>query len=119
MIYNITIHIIKIIFSLLSLSNEKAKNVTKNNLHLIESNNINNVIWFHCASLGEYEQAVNVINEIKKKHKNKILLTFFSASGYKNYKKNNNIDYVYYLPFDTKKNAKILVKKIKPKMLFI
>ena len=65
MIYNITIHIIKIIFSLFSLSNEKAKNVIKNHLKLIESNDINNVIWFHCASLGEYEQAVNVINEIK------------------------------------------------------
>ena len=119
MIYNITIHIIKIIFSLLRLSNEKAKHVIKNHLKLIESNDINNVIWFHCASLGEYEQAVPLINDIKKKYKSKILLTFFSASGYKNYRKNNNIEYVYYLPFDTKKNAKILVEKIKPKMLFI
>ena len=67
MIYNITIHIIKIIFSLLSLSNEKAKHVIENHLKLIESNDINNVIWFHCASLGEYEQAVPLINDIKKK----------------------------------------------------
>lgn len=119
MIYHIIIHIIKIIFSFLSLNNEKAKSILKNHKKLLKEKNIKNVIWFHCASLGEYEQAVNVINNIKKKHENKILLTFFSTSGYKNYKKNNNVDYVYYLPFDTKKNAKILVEKIKPKMLFI
>ena len=119
MIYNTLIYIIKFFVSLLKFNNEKISKLYCNHNKILKAKNIKNVIWFHCASLGEYEQAVTLINSIKKKYKNKILLTFFSPSGYENYSKNNNVDYVYYLPFDTKKNVKIFIKNIQPKMLFI
>ena len=55
--------------------------------------NENQIAWFHCASLGEYEQAKELIHQYKINYSEyKILLTFFSPSGYKNFKSNNNID---------------------------
>lgn len=74
-----------------------------------------NVMWFHCASLGEYEQGLPVIEEIKILYPNhKVLLSFFSPSGFE-VKKNAPIaDLVIYLPLDTKSNAKRFVSLIKP-----
>lgn len=76
-----------------------------------------NIVWFHCASLGEFEQAKPVISEYKSINPNhKILLTFFSPSGYELEKNNALADWVFYLPPDTKSNAKefiILVNPIK------
>lgn len=72
-------------------------------------------IWFHCASLGEYEQAVPVIKEIKKNYPNhKIVLTFFSPSGYENKKGNNLVDITIYLPLDTYNNAAYFLNLVHP-----
>lgn len=73
------------------------------------------IIWFHVASLGEYEQAVPIINALKKSHPiHKILVSFFSPSGYE-VKKNNSIaDVVVYLPLDSIKNAKQFIKLAHP-----
>ena len=73
------------------------------------------IIWFHVASLGEYEQAVPIINALKKNHPiHKILVSFFSPSGYE-VKKNNSIaDVVVYLPLDSIKNAKQFIKLAHP-----
>ena len=90
MIYNTLIYIIKFFVSFLKFNNEKISKIYCNHNKILKEKNIKNVIWFHCASLGEYEQAVTLINSIKKKYKNKILLTFFSPSGYENYSKNND-----------------------------
>ncbi len=78
-----------------------------------------NIIWVHAASLGEYEQGVPVMEALKKQFpEHKILLTFFSPSGY-NQKKNNTLStYTTYLPLDTPKNAKRFVHTIKPEMAF-
>lgn len=78
-------------------------------------------IWFHAASLGEYEQGLPVMEKIKEKFPNhKIVLTFFSPSGYEVRKNNSVADVTVYLPLDTKRNAKKFIKLVHPEMvLFI
>ncbi len=76
-------------------------------------------IWFHAASLGEYEQGLPVIEKIKEKFPNhKIVITFFSPSGYEVRKNNSVADATVYLPLDTKKNAQQFLKMVHPDMAF-
>jgi 3-deoxy-D-manno-octulosonic-acid transferase len=76
-------------------------------------------IWFHAASLGEYEQGLPVIEKIKEKFPNhKIIVTFFSPSGYEVRKNNTISDITAYLPLDTKKNAKHFLSLVHPEMVF-
>ncbi|HEY0045113.1 MAG TPA: glycosyltransferase N-terminal domain-containing protein [Flavobacterium sp.] len=75
--------------------------------------------WFHAASLGEYEQGLPVMERMKKEFPNhKIVLTFFSPSGYEVRKNNNIADVTVYLPLDTKSNAKKFVDLVRPEMSF-
>lgn len=78
------------------------------------------VIWFHCASLGEFDQGLPLMNLIKSKNPScQIVVTFFSPSGYLHYQKRKNpVDFALYLPFDTKSNAKEFLRLLKPKMGF-
>ena len=77
-----------------------------------------NWIWFHCASLGEFEMGRNLMEALKEKYPSKsIIITFFSPSGYdirKNYK---GADYVCYLPLDTQKNAAKFVEILSPELV--
>jgi 3-deoxy-D-manno-octulosonic-acid transferase len=76
-------------------------------------------IWFHAASLGEYEQGLPVIEAIKKQFPNhKIVITFFSPSGYEVRKNNTVADVTVYLPLDTISNAKQFIKLVHPEMVF-
>jgi 3-deoxy-D-manno-octulosonic-acid transferase len=76
-------------------------------------------IWFHAASLGEYEQGLPVIEAIKQHYPNhKIVLTFFSPSGYEVRKNNTIADVTVYLPLDTISNAKQFVQLVHPEMVF-
>ena len=76
-------------------------------------------IWFHAASLGEYEQGLPVIEKIKEKFPNHtIVLSFFSPSGYEVRKNNTVADVTVYLPLDTKKNAKQFLKLVHPEFVF-
>ena len=76
-------------------------------------------IWFHAASLGEYEQGLPVIEKIKEQFPlHKIVLTFFSPSGYEVRKNNTVADVTVYLPLDTKKNAYRFLEIIHPEMVF-
>jgi 3-deoxy-D-manno-octulosonic-acid transferase len=76
-------------------------------------------IWFHAASLGEYEQGLPVIEKIKEKYPaHKIIVTFFSPSGYEVRKNNTVADVTLYLPLDTKQNAKQFLKLAHPEMVF-
>lgn len=79
------------------------------------------VLWFHCASLGEFEQGRPVIEESRRRFPDhKILLTFFSPSGYEKRKGYEEADHVMYLPLDTARNARLLVENINLEMaLFI
>ncbi len=75
------------------------------------------VIWVHCSSLGEFEQGRPVIEAIKSKYSGyKILLTFFSPSGYEVRKNYQGADYVFYLPADTRKNAGKFVQLLNIKL---
>ncbi|HOD09352.1 MAG TPA: glycosyltransferase N-terminal domain-containing protein [Flavobacterium sp.] len=76
-------------------------------------------IWFHAASLGEFEQGLPVMEKIKEKFPNhKIVVTFFSPSGYEVRKNNTIADATVYLPLDTKSNAKKFLKLVHPEMVF-
>lgn len=73
-------------------------------------------IWFHFASLGEFEQGRSVLEQIKKSFpQEKIIITFFSPSGFEIRKNTNLAEYVFYLPVDTKHNARRFIKAIQPK----
>jgi len=77
------------------------------------------IIWFHAASVGEFEQARPLIERIREDYPNKkILLTFFSPSGYELRKNYDLVDYVYYLPIDTAHHAKEFIDLIQPEMVF-
>jgi 3-deoxy-D-manno-octulosonic-acid transferase len=76
-------------------------------------------IWFHAASLGEYEQGLPVMEKIKEKFpEHKIVLTFFSPSGFEVRKNNTVANVTVYLPLDTKKNAQKLLGIVHPELVF-
>ncbi|SHO72034.1 3-deoxy-D-manno-octulosonic acid transferase [Flavobacterium cucumis] len=80
---------------------------------------LDNTIWFHAASLGEYEQGLPVIEAVKKQFPNhKIVVTFFSPSGYEVRKNNTVADVTVYLPLDTISNAKRFIELVHPEMVF-
>ncbi len=77
------------------------------------------VVWFHTSSLGEFEQGRPVIEHIKANHPEfKILITFFSPSGYEVRKDYDQADYIFYLPLDTKRNAQRFLKIVRPQAAF-
>ncbi len=77
------------------------------------------VVWIHCASLGEYEQAKPIIDKLKKDDGNtKIVLTFFSPSGF-NRVEDENIDFKAYLPFDYPNSVKKFIRKINADILIL
>jgi 3-deoxy-D-manno-octulosonic-acid transferase len=74
-------------------------------------------VWFHCASSGEFEQGRPLIEKFKKDNPSiKIVLTFFSASGYEMRKNNQHADHVFYMPLDTIDNARRFIAYVKPKL---
>ena len=75
-------------------------------------------LWFLCASLGEFEQALPLIKKFKEDPNNKIVLTFFSPSGYEQKKNHKLLDKVLYLPVDTPANSIKLINTIVPKAAF-
>ena len=82
-------------------------------------NSSDKTIWFHAASLGEYEQGLPVIESIKEQFpKHKIIVTFFSPSGYEVRKNNIVADVTVYLPLDTISNAKQFIELVRPEMAF-
>ncbi len=119
-IYNILISLTSLILKGIALFNTKiSKGVEgRKQTFTVLENNISQTdacIWFHCASLGEYEQGLPVFKEIRKLYpKHKIVLTFFSPSGYEIRKNTEVADVVVYLPLDSKKNAKRFINLVQP-----
>lgn len=75
-------------------------------------------IWFHCASLGEFEQGRPVIEKIKQDYPGyKILITFFSPSGYEVKKNYSGADYIFYLPMDSAANARRFLEIVNPSLV--
>ena len=123
-IYNIAIIKVRALMFILKYFNSKIrsfnnerKNVLKNLENSVSKND--NHIWIHVASLGEYEQGLPIFKEIKSLYKNhKIILSFFSSSGYE-VRKNNSIgDLTIYLPLDSPYNAKKFISLLNLKMAF-
>lgn len=76
-----------------------------------------NILWIHVASYGEFEQGKPVIEQLKTKFPAyKVLMTFFSPSGYESKKDYEKVDFVHYLPLDTKRNARDFIDLIEPKI---
>ena len=125
--YNIGVHIYSFAVFIASFFNPKAKLWLQGRKGLIElieretSGFSGETIWVHCASLGEFEMARPVMERLKESDsKLRIVLTFFSPSGYEVRKNYTVADYVYYLPLDTHANAKRFVAAIKPnKVIFV
>jgi 3-deoxy-D-manno-octulosonic-acid transferase len=125
LLYNLGIWFYGIAIRLFAPFNEKAKlfqNGRKDIFTKLKEAFLENkqeVAWFHCASLGEFEQGRPVIEAFRKEFPQfKILLTFFSPSGYEIRKNYSEVDWIFYLPLDIKSNAEKFVEITKPKVAF-
>ena len=126
LIYNIGIYFYKLAIFIASFFDKKARLLHKGQqeaLTLLKEKVDPNAgyVWFHAASLGEFEQGRPVIERLKAENpETKILLTFFSPSGYEIRKNYNGADIVSYLPLDTYFAARNFVKLVKPsKAVFV
>lgn len=124
-LYNLMIQAYWLGMYIASIFNKKASqfvNGRKKLIQLLNSDfrkNNDPVVWFHCASLGEFEQGRPVIEAFKQHFPSfKIVLTFFSPSGYEVRKNYCEADYVCYLPIDTPKKASDFVRIINPRLCF-
>lgn len=124
LLYNLLLFKVSIILPIIALFNEKIRlfvNGRKETFFKLDSiTKSDKVIWFHAASLGEFEQGRPIIEDLKKHYKNhKIVVTFFSPSGYEIRKNYKLADVVCYLPLDTKSNVKKFINKIHPDIAII
>jgi len=119
-LYNILIHIANFHLQIAQFFSSKLSLFVKGRKETfgIISENLSpqdRTIWFHCASLGEYEQGVPIIEALKKQYPDyKIVVSFFSPSGFEVKKNNTLADVTVYLPLDTPQNAKKFIKAINP-----
>ncbi|NNE33030.1 MAG: 3-deoxy-D-manno-octulosonic acid transferase [Winogradskyella sp.] len=120
LIYSIGIYIADLVISILALFNAKLSQGVKGRKKTFKTlegsiSKNDKTLWFHCASLGEYEQGLPVFKGLKANYPNhKIVLSFFSPSGYQVKKRNELTDIVVYLPLDTKNNARKFLDLIEP-----
>ncbi|MBS1916832.1 MAG: 3-deoxy-D-manno-octulosonic acid transferase [Bacteroidetes bacterium] len=122
--YQVFLWLYKTSIRLISPWNPKARlwlqgreNIFENVKTALQNNN-SQIIWMHSASLGEYEQGLPVAEQLKKIYpSSKLLVTFFSPSGYEPKKNDPFIDYAFYLPFDSKKNAKQFIEIVNPSVV--
>jgi 3-deoxy-D-manno-octulosonic-acid transferase len=121
-LYTLSVHLLRLGFILASPFHPKAKlfvagrkNIFQQLTSAFSQKEATKLVWVHCASLGEFEQGRPVIESLKAQFPSiKILLTFFSPSGYEVQKKYKAADFIFYLPWDTPKQAKQFVSITKP-----
>ncbi len=124
MLYNLIIYLYLLGVAIYSRFNEKVRKMWRGERDafrvLREKVDPNaRYVWFHAASLGEFEQGRPLIEQIKREHPDiKILLTFFSPSGYEVRKNYEGADIITYLPLDTITNARRFLRIIRPEMAF-
>lgn len=126
-LYNLSIHLFIGVLHLLSPFNSKIKRMIVGrrkqqlpNFEEIECQGTSRVICVHCASLGEFEQGRSLIEALRREEPSaKIIVTFFSPSGYDIRKSYQGCDGVYYLPFDTKRRVKRFLDIVKPTDFYI
>lgn len=122
--YSIFLWLYRLGITFSSLWNEKARRWIAGRRNIFEKikfetqNSKSDVVWVHCSSLGEFEQGRPVMEKIKLRYpNNKLLVTFFSPSGYEIKKDYREADHVFYLPMDSKKNAQKFLDIVKPSMV--
>jgi len=123
LVYNFGIFFYGLMVRIAAIFNPKAKKwiVGRKNWrkNIAEDFTPSQTIWFHCASLGEFEQGRPLIEEMRKHSPNsKIVVTFFSPSGYEIRKNYEGADFICYLPLDTPLNARDFIKLIRPQQAF-
>ena len=122
-LYNILTHFTVFLLKIIALFDSKIKQGVQgraNTFTVLKSKISSNdqVVWFHCSSLGEYEQGLPVFEDIKTLYPNhKIVLSFFSPSGFEIRKKNPLTDIVVFLPLDTKNNVKEFLNILRPDLV--
>lgn len=122
-LYNIAIYIYTMSVRLVSLWHEKARKWVAGRKDLFarlaeQVSATDRVVWIHVSSLGEFEQGRPIIEQIKRRYpKRKILLTFFSPSGYEVRKDYDGADYVFYMPADTRSNASCFLDIVNPEVV--
>ena len=122
--YSLAIYLYMFGVIVASLFNKKARLITKGHIntfrilrHQIDKNA--RYVWFHAASLGEFEQGRPLMERFRRDHPEyKILLTFFSPSGYEVRKNYEGADVICYLPFDTPGNVLSFFRLVHPEMAF-
>lgn len=121
--YNCLLLIVRFGYAVAGLFSAKAKAFNEGRSRFFErlksqlATNAAPIIWVHCASLGEFEQGRPVIEKLKQEFSRyKIMLTFFSPSGYEVRKNYAQADYIFYLPWDTKRNASQFVSLVRPSL---
>lgn len=119
-IYSLSIYLYTGLIRIAAFFQPKAKQFSEGRKHLFEEIKAkvspeDKPIWFHFASLGEFEQGRTVLEGLKNEHpQKKVLITFFSPSGYEIRKDTELADYVFYLPMDTAPNARYFLDLIQP-----
>lgn len=122
--YNIIMYIIQLGVAIGSIFNDKLRKMWQGERDAVQTlrkkvNPDADYIWFHAASLGEFEQGRPLMEQIKKSYPQyKILLTFFSPSGYEVRKNYEGADIITYLPIDTVGNARQFLRTVRPVMAF-
>ena len=122
-VYKIGIYVANLVLQVLALFNHKIKlgvQGRKNTFALLKQSLLptDKTFWFHCASLGEYEQGLPVFEKLKTLYPtHKIILSFFSPSGYEVRKNTDLADAVVYLPIDTSNNAKNFMEVVNPELV--
>ncbi len=122
--YNIIIYVYLIGVAIYSLFNEKVRKMWRGerDAFRVLREKVEpgaRYVWFHAASLGEFEQGRPLMEMIRRAHPElKILLTFFSPSGYEVRKNYEGADIICYLPLDTIRNARRFLRLIRPEMAF-
>ena len=120
--YTIFLNLYFIAIKLLAIGNPKARLWLSGRKEFpvvsFTKNKSDKTVWMHCASLGEFEQGRPVLEALKKNYPAvKVVLTFFSPSGYEIQKKYTGADDIFYLPIDSKANAAKLIKAINPSLV--
>ena len=124
MLYTIAIYLYQLVVILISPFHRKARTLLKGQreAHRILKQKVDRdarYVWFHAASLGEFEQGRPLMERMRRLHPEyKILLTFFSPSGYEVRKDYEGADIVCYLPFDTPSNVFRFFRHVRPEMAF-
>lgn len=124
LLYDFVVHIVSALLRIVALFSRKMKLfvVGRKDTFAKLRNGIalsDKTIWFHAASLGEYEQGLPVMERIRERYpSHKIILTFFSPSGYEVRKNNTIADVTVYLPLDTKANARKFLDLVHPDKVF-